>query len=168
MNRRQYFRSTPIGDFRSGLEHRIAVDLIKQNIDYEYETRRLYYIQPAKVRTYNPDFILPNGIIIEAKGQLQTDDRTKHKYVKHWNPDLDIRFVFSNPNSKLSKGSKTRYADWCERYGFQYAAKLIPEEWLKEDDPSVVKQRWEAIEAAEEKIAQKDLDRHLNDSYKTF
>jgi hypothetical protein len=40
--------------------------------------------------------------------------------------------VFSNARSKLYKGSPTTYGMYCDKHGFQYAQKLIPDEWLKE------------------------------------
>ena len=52
--------------------------------------------------------------------------------IKKQHPNLDIRFVFSNSNSKLRKGAKTTYADWCVKHGFLYADKDVPEEWLIE------------------------------------
>lgn len=48
-------------------------------------------------------------------------------------PLYDIRFVFSDSKAKISKGSKTTYGDWCNKHGFLYADKLIPEEWLNEN-----------------------------------
>ena len=89
---------------------------------------------PASDHIYTPDFILPNGIIVESKGLFEVADRQKHLYIKQQYPNLDIRFVFTNPNTKIYKGSKTTYADWCSKNGFQYAKKLIPLGWLKEAD----------------------------------
>ena len=45
---------------------------------------------------------------------------------------LDIRFVFERADRKLSKVSKSTYATWCERNGFQYAVKYMPLEWADE------------------------------------
>jgi len=42
--------------------------------------------------------------------------------------------VFSNQNAKLYKGSPTTYGQWCEKHGFAYANKTIPEEWLTEGE----------------------------------
>ena len=83
-------------------------------------------------RTYTPDFILQNGIIVEVKGRFTSDDRRKHVAIKKQHPDLDIRFVFENSRRKLSKGAKSTYATWCERNKFLYADRVIPEEWLKQ------------------------------------
>jgi len=83
-------------------------------------------------RTYTPDFILSNGLIIEVKGRFTSDDRRKHLAIKKQHPTLDIRFVFESSKRKLSKGAKSTYASWCERHKFMYADRVIPEEWLKE------------------------------------
>jgi len=83
-------------------------------------------------RKYTPDFLLPNGIIIETKGRFTPADRMKHLAIQKQHPNLDIRFVFSNSKSKLRKGAKTTYADWCDKNGFLYADKDVPQEWLDE------------------------------------
>lgn len=104
----------------------------KLGIEYTYEKVKLKYIKPASSHVYTPDFQLPNGIIVETKGRFLAPDRQKHILVKRHNPDLDIRFVFSNSNARISKASKTTYAMWCRKNGYQFADKTIPEEWLNE------------------------------------
>tara|TARA_E500000331_G_C17102863_1_gene646116 strand:- start:34 stop:453 length:420 start_codon:yes stop_codon:yes gene_type:complete len=118
--------------FRSGLEEHLANQLEQLGVNFEYETLVVNYDRPAKTHRYYPDFILPNGIIIEAKGRFLTKDRQKHLLVKAQNPELDIRFVFSNPNQRISKISKTTYAKWCDSKGFKYAKQTIPTKWIKE------------------------------------
>lgn len=121
-----------IAGYRSGLEDKVAAELKARGIKVAYESFSIPYTPPLKTRRYTPDFPLPNGIIVETKGRFITADRQKHKYIKAEHPDLDIRFVFSNSKTKLTKGSKTTYAAWCEAYGFQCADKSIPEDWLNE------------------------------------
>lgn len=118
--------------YRSGLEEKIAADLARAGHEVQFETLKIPFIQPVRPRHYTPDFPLKNGIIVETKGRFITDDRTKHKLIKAQHPDLDIRFVFSNSRTKLSKGSPTTYGMWCAQYGFLYADKTIPQEWLEE------------------------------------
>lgn len=118
--------------FRSGLEDTTAAQLEKAGIAVRYEERRLAYTKPATQATYTPDFILPNGIVIETKGRFVPDDRKKHLLIKQQHPDLDIRFVFSRSSTRINKASKTTYAAWCEKYGFKYADKRIPQDWLDE------------------------------------
>lgn len=119
--------------YRSGLEERIAEQLKKLNIDGHYEENTILYVIPETLHKYRPDFTLPNGIVIESKGRFITADRMKHLHIKKQSPDLDIRFVFTNPNAKISKVSKTSYAAWCDKHGFQYAKGLIPLEWINEE-----------------------------------
>lgn len=118
--------------YRSGLEENIAGQLVNAGCPVAFEQYYLEYIIPASTHKYTPDFLLPNGIIIESKGLFESEDRKKHLLIKTQYPHLDIRFIFSNPNQKLYKGSRTSYADWCEKNGFLYTKKLIPLAWLKE------------------------------------
>ncbi len=120
--------------FRSGLEERLAKQLESLGVSFSYESFTINYLRPAKNSRYTPDFTLPNGIIIEAKGRFLTKDRQKHLQVESQYPKLDIRFVFSNPNQRISKISKTTYAKWCETNGFKYAKERIPKEWIAEKD----------------------------------
>jgi len=118
--------------WRSGLEEAIAAELRAKKIPVNYESAKIEYIRPARKAKYTPDFILPNGIIIETKGRFVTADRQKHLMIKEQRPDLDIRFVFSNSRQRISKQSKTTYGMWCEKHGFPYADKHVPDEWLNE------------------------------------
>ena len=125
----KYPRKRKGSKYKSGLESDIAKQIQQRGIKVQYETRRIKYVSK---HNYIPDFVLPNGIIIEAKGRFTSQDRRKHLYVKEQNPGLDIRFVFSNSKAKLYKGSKTTYGMWCDKHGYQYADKKIPKEWFKE------------------------------------
>ena len=118
--------------FRSGLEEAIAEELTSKGVGFSFEELVIPYVKPEKPAKYTPDFVLENGIIIESKGRFLTEDRQKHLLVKKQHPHLDIRFVFSNSKTKISKRSKTTYADWCIKNGFMYADKEIPDAWLKE------------------------------------
>jgi hypothetical protein len=118
--------------YRSGLEDRISDQLKGLSVPFTYEEVKIKF-QVNEVRTYTPDFQLPNGIIIESKGRFVGADRKKHLLVKKQHPHLDIRFVFSNSRAKINKGSGTSYGDWCYKNGFLYADKLIPEEWISEN-----------------------------------
>ena len=116
--------------FRSGLEKRVSDALSKQGIPFTYEEDKIKYTKPARVSTYTPDFRIGN-LFIETKGRFMTADRQKHLLIRDQH-ELDIRFVFSNPNQKISKNSKTTYAMWCDKHGFLYAKESIPHSWLKE------------------------------------
>ena len=117
--------------YRSGLEHAISLYLKKLKHKYDYESIKIEW-EDLSYRTYTPDFILNNGIIIETKGRFLAIDRRKHLAIKRQHPKLDIRFVFTNSRSKLRKGAKSSYGQWCDKYGFRYYDRIIPEDWLKE------------------------------------
>jgi len=117
--------------YRSKFEETVAKKLEDAGVNYSYESIKIQY-EVNQVRKYTPDFLLPNGIIIETKGRFVAADRMKHLRIKEQIPELDIRFVFQNPNVKLSKVSKTSYAQWCDKNGFKWAAKEIPQEWIDE------------------------------------
>ena len=122
---RRQKKKTP---FRSKFEDTVAFALLDAGVTFSYETLKLSYSRPC---TYTPDFILPNGVVLEVKGFWPPSDRTKHKLVKEAHPDVDIRFVFQNAFNTLSKSSKTTYADWCDKHGILWCHRKIPEEWLK-------------------------------------
>ena len=118
--------------YRSGLEEKIATDLKERGVNAPFESLKIEYFKPETKHTYTPDFELPNGIIIETKGQLVIDDRKKHILIKQQRPELDIRFVFQYAKGKIRKGSKTTYAMWAEKAGFKWAEKTVPQEWIDE------------------------------------
>lgn len=124
--------------FKSGLEDRVNDELTDSDLVacVEYESMVLAYEAPAKQHKYTPDFIVTTRsgklLIIETKGRWLLADRKKMALVIEQHPDLDIRMVFTNPRTKISKGSPTSYGDWCDKLGIPYATKSVPEEWLSE------------------------------------
>ena len=118
--------------WRSGLEEDVAKALTSAGVPFTYEEMKIKYIKPASEHQYTPDFVLDNGIIVETKGRFLIADRKKHMLIKRQQPHLDIRFIFSNSSQKLNKGSRTTYAQWCVKNGFEYADKTIPEHWILE------------------------------------
>ena len=117
--------------YRSGLEHKLSEYLDSLKHKYTYESIKIEW-EDLTYRTYTPDFILSNGIIVETKGRFVTADRKKHLCIQKQHPSLDIRFVFTNSRNKLSKGAKSTYGQWCIKHGFRYYDRIIPEDWLKE------------------------------------
>jgi len=121
--------------FRSGLEDRVSHQITEAGLELLYETDKIGYVVPARDSKYTPDFKLPKKggfFYVETKGIWTVQDRAKHLLIQKQHPDLDIRFVFSNQNAKLYKGSPTSYALYCEKHNFRYANKVIPEAWLTE------------------------------------
>lgn len=115
--------------FRSSLEKKIYEDAISRGreLDHEPPDAHLSYVIPTK---YIPDFRLPSGVLVEAKGWLRPRDRAKMLRVKKENPGSDIRFVFQRANSRIGKAaSSLAYWQWCEKHGFPWAEGVIPDEW---------------------------------------
>ena len=114
--------------FRSGLEEKVADLLVDLGVEYEYESTKVDYVIS---HIYTPDFVLPNGVILECKGYWDAADRRKIKAVKQQNPELDLRMVFQSPFNTISKKSKTTYAKYCEKLNIPWCSFAnIPIKWL--------------------------------------
>lgn len=133
---------------RSNYEERVGVSITTHGVQFEYEPWLCAYYssvrgstcadcggnQILKLRWYTPDFVLPNGLIIEAKGKLTGANRTKildildtSEYITRDN----FRLLFMEDNKYGSAGR--RYSDWAEQYGIVYHVSRIgevPESWL--------------------------------------
>ena len=120
--------------YRSGFESKVADQIKEHKIEPKkiYETTTIAYKVPAKDRTYLVDFSLPNGILVEAKGRWTAEDRAKHLLIKKQHPELDIRILFMSSKTKIRKGSKTTYGDYCDKHGIVWAEKSIPSDWFLE------------------------------------
>jgi len=104
---------------RSGLENKFAEILKEHDVEEHYEVTKIPYYVPQQECTYKVDFTLPNGILIETKGFFRNyQERRKYELLKEQYPNIDLRFVFDNPQKKLS-GTKT-YADWAMKWGFKF------------------------------------------------
>jgi hypothetical protein len=131
MGKRTTVRTHNSRGYRSGLEEEATAFLTPRQKIVKYEQLKIEW-EDLRYRKYTPDFELDNGIIVETKGFFDSEDRRKHLAIKSQHPELDIRFVFSNANAKLYKGAKTRYFEWCDKNGFLWAHRTIPEVWLTE------------------------------------
>jgi hypothetical protein len=105
----------------------VAAGLELRGLDYHYETEALPYTIQA---VYTPDFILPNGVIVETKGVLTPEDRRKMLAVKAAHPTRDIRFCFMRAATKLSRRpGALSYGQWADRHGFEWCEDHIPTDW---------------------------------------
>lgn len=115
------------GKYRSQLEAMVAIRL-QLYTKFNYESIKLKYSFD-----YIPDFILPNGIMLEVKGVLLAEDIRKMRAVKEQNPEADIRFVFQKASAKVPT-RKLTHAEWAEKNGFQWCEKTVPIEWMKYEE----------------------------------
>jgi Phage endonuclease I len=129
---------------RNKFEASIAEQLTEAGVVYDYEGLTLHFDVPARKAKYRPDFpCTGTPIILEAKGWFggtgpgaSRDTSAKVRknlcLVKAQHPELDIRFIFHNPNTKIYKGSPTTQAQWAEDHGFKWCKKVVPPEWIAE------------------------------------
>ena len=115
-------------NYRSGLEKKVADLMDNLGVSYEYESTIVPYVIQ---HNYTPDFLLPSGIFLECKGYWDPEDRRKIKAVKKQNPDIEILMIFQAPYNRISKSSKTTYAQWCDKHGIRWSSyQEIPIDWL--------------------------------------
>lgn len=119
--------------FKSKFEQLVWNTLLNKKVKVEYEPDKLVYTIPASEHKYNPDFKIRDKVYIEAKGLFTYSDRYKMKLVKETYPDLKFYLCFQNAYVTLGKKSKTTYADWATKHGFEWChlPEGLPKEWLK-------------------------------------
>jgi hypothetical protein len=133
--------------FKSGFEKSIGNFLKASGVKYEYEPFKLYYnLHPKGVwchkcgdganvvveHVYIPDFVFNNGnLVVEAKGKLDSETRTKMLAVIEANPHIEFRLLFMRDNW-LTRTKKKRYTDWAKQKGIKCAVASFPEEWVEE------------------------------------
>ena len=114
--------------FRSKFEAAVAASLKERGAAFNYEAVVLPYVIQS---IYTPDFILPNGVIVETKGVFDSDDRRKMVAVRDAHPDLDIRLCFQRASVRLARTPRSlTYWQWAERNGFLWCEGTIPTSWL--------------------------------------
>lgn len=115
---------------RSKLELKFEDILIANQAEYDYEITVIPYTVPESKHKYTVDWTFTNGILCETKGFL-SDHQERNKYVllKQQYPDLDLRFVFDNPN-KLCGGTKYTHAKWADKHNFLWCG-IRDEETIK-------------------------------------
>lgn len=119
------------GKYKSKFEETTAQQIAAAGHDVRYEENIIRYVRPERKSSYKPDFSF-DGFYIEAKGRFLVDDRTKHLLLKEQRPDVEVRFVFTNAHAKIT-GTKTTYAQWCDKHGFKWAHKTVPADWLNKE-----------------------------------
>lgn len=132
---------------RSGFEDLVEASLKAKGVSYKYEptTYDVWVVVPSrgieclecgnnkfrKKQTYTPDFVLRNRVHIEAKGRLTVDNRRKYLAFVEQYPKIKFKLLFQR-NNPITRGSKTKYSDWCEKNGIDYSiGEEVPNEWLE-------------------------------------
>lgn len=109
-------------------EQKVMEVLEQSGASFHFEGLKVSY---TTFSTYKPDILLENGVVVEIKTFLPYDEQRKLRDVKASNPELDLRLLFEKPD-KVLPNSKLTHAQWADKYGFKWAAGLIPLEWIGE------------------------------------
>ena len=125
--------------YRNKFEQKTGEFLKGKKVKFDYEATKIEYTVSG---TYLVDFQFKTKsgktIYVETKGNGRSFDhatRRKMIAVKQQHPELDIRIVFYSDGKigpKRKDGSFMKQSDWAIKYGFKYAIKSIPDEWIKE------------------------------------
>jgi hypothetical protein len=132
----------------SAFEQQISDHLRGLEIPFEYERESLVFVKTisksvcrecgskrcGQERVYTPDFFLPDGVILEAKGYFDPSARARHKLIREQHPRLDLRLVFQRNHIIQSSKNKIRYSNWCEDNDIKYwvcDVQLPSLEWLR-------------------------------------
>jgi hypothetical protein len=119
---------SPGDDLRSYEERIVQEALAGLSLPFQYECKKLDYVLRKK---YTPDFSV-DGVHVEVKGWWPPEDRAKLKAVRLGNPDDVLVVILVRPETKISKTSKTTYAEWCDKWGIS---------WVPfNKDPDVIRQ----------------------------
>lgn len=135
--------------YRTEFEAITAEQLLSRNVSFDYEPARLrYQDKDGRKRIVMLDFHLKpqsndphGGMFVEAKSLLKHEHLARYEKLKAQRPDLDIRFVFEEPDKIITHyrvddgegGSMSvSYSEWCDMNGFKWNGDTIPTAWLKE------------------------------------
>lgn len=116
-----------MGRYRSDLERRVG----EQLTNHEHEPFSVAYEVPKK---YTPDFVPSDDYSIwyEVKGYFRThEEAKKYVFIQENYPNITLRFIIVNPNTRAYPGVKKTMGQWLTEQGFEWCTvDNIPEEWL--------------------------------------
>jgi hypothetical protein len=119
----------------SKFEETFEKTLIARSIDYAYEVVKASFTPPLKVRTKLWDWLITTDsgatFVCETKGYWSPRNRLDETEAIKQNPHIDVRYCFMRASTPIRKGSKTTYADWCDKHGIRYCVGTIPDAWLQ-------------------------------------
>ena len=102
------FLKVTMQKYKSKLEKQFA-----ETFKLPYEKDKIKYTID---HTYNPDWSVSDKVFLETKGIFDFEDRRKTLAVKSQHPHITVALVFQNSKAKIYKGSKTTYAEWCDKH----------------------------------------------------
>jgi hypothetical protein len=119
----------------SKFEESFEKTLIAGGVVYTYEAIKVKFTPPAKERTKTWDWLIETDsgktFVCETKGYWSPRNRLDETEAIHQNT-ADVRYCFQRAKTPIRKGSKTTYADWCDKNGILWCEGTIPPSWLCE------------------------------------
>ena len=95
-----------------------------------YETETLPYVIPPQKKLYRPDWKLPNGLYLEAKGLFTPKDRRKLLLVQEQRPEAVVALLFQE-DRWTTPAKKQRYSQYAIENHFPCSVgEFIPDEWF--------------------------------------
>ncbi len=121
--------------FKSSFEKDGFKLLSKSGWLYEDPTEKVKY---TVNHSYQPDFTKKGKPLLEFKGRFKTrEEASKYIWIKKCNPNIELIFVFQNPDAEISfaykrkNGKRMTYAEWAVKNNFQYyTLATIPTKYL--------------------------------------
>lgn len=105
--------------YKSLLERRFAELCFKNGVKAVYEARRFEFVRMAH---YSPDWEITPTLYVETKGYFSPRNRGDLLSFREQHPGVEIFLVFAEPSNRLTKKSKTTYAEWCDKHGFRWCS----------------------------------------------
>lgn len=122
---------------RSALEDHFERFLQARGVKYAYEQLKVYFTPAPKKRSKLFDWFGPRPKkgerwrIVETKGYWHAKSRLAETLAIEQNPQIEVMYLFQNPNLPIVKGSKTTYAMWCEKKQIAWTESFdVAAKWL--------------------------------------
>lgn len=128
------------GLYKSGLEREFVSLAKAKGLSFEYEPTKFPYSRPSH---YVPDWRISENVYIETKGWLAPFQRAGLIAFKEQYPNVRILLLFGNSQNRLNSKSKTTYAQWATRHGFECwdIRDGLPVHWWKKYSPPNKKEK---------------------------
>lgn len=121
--------------FKSAFEDKVFASIRACGVNISYENKEWPWVS-HHIYTADSTLRTKKGleVVLETKGYLDADDRSKMRHVKAQHPDLVIIFWFQNPKNRISPSSKTTYHEWATKNGFYVINSAVELKYILENN----------------------------------
>ena len=119
--------------YRNQFEAQVAQHLTQQGVTYDYEPKRISWIdaQSGAPYGYEPDFVLGNEAIIEVKGFFSRGCRMKYLSFIQQHCTQRLYLVLQRDDWIDPSTKRARYSDWCKKYDVPWCVGVpLPDAWF--------------------------------------